>query len=43
MGITVYEDVNIIIIQYPNGRMTLDKNTNRMISWTVVRTYGNDN
>ena len=42
MGMTVYEDANIIIIQYSNGQMTIDKNTNRMISWVGVGTYGND-
>jgi hypothetical protein len=40
MGITVYKDDNIIIIQYPNGEMTIDKNIHRMISWIGVGTYG---
>ena len=43
MGMTVYEDANIAILQYPNGEMTLDKSTGRMISWIGVGTYGNDN
>ena len=38
---TAYEDANIIIIQYPNGQMTLDKSTGRMISWIGVGTYEN--
>lgn len=42
MGMTVYEDVNIVIIQYPNGEMTIEKRTGRMISWIGVGTYGND-
>lgn len=42
MGITIYEDDSIVRIQYPNGVMTIDKNTNRMISWIGVGTYGND-
>lgn len=37
MGITIYEDANIVRIQYPNGVMTIDKNTERMISWIEVR------
>ena len=41
MGMTVYEDANIIIIQYPNGEMTIDKSTGRMISWIGVGLYGN--
>lgn len=40
MGITVYEDANIIIIQYPNGQMTLNKSTGRMISWIGVECKG---
>lgn len=43
MGITVYEDANISIIQYPNGEMMIDKNTGRMIRWIGVGTYGNKN
>lgn len=42
MGMTVYEDDNIIIVQYTNGEMTIDKSTGRMISWIGVGTYGND-
>lgn len=40
MGIVIYEDDNIVRLQYPNGVMTIDKTTNRMISWIGVGTYG---
>lgn len=42
MGIIIYEDENVVRLQYPNGQMTIDKTTNRMISWIGVGTYGND-
>lgn len=39
MGVTIYEDVNIIRLQYPNGVMTVDKNTGRMILWEGINIY----
>lgn len=33
----VYEDDYIVIYEYPNGTMTIDKNTGMMISWEGSR------
>lgn len=29
----IYEDENIVVYQYSNGIITIDKKTNIMISW----------
>lgn len=34
----IYEDENIIVYQYSNGIMTIDKTTNMMISWEGINT-----